>query len=140
MNINEKIIALTDELTPKLIACRRDFHKNAEPGWLEVRTSSIIARRLTEMGYEVLYGEDVCDRETRMGVPDADVLEANYKRAVEAGADPEFAPSMADGMTGVIGIMKCGEGPTVAMRFDIDALGVVEADDADHRPTAEGEA
>ena len=39
---------------------------------------------------------------------------------------------------GVIGIIKCGEGPTVAMRFDIDALGVIEDQDDGHRPAAEG--
>jgi aminobenzoyl-glutamate utilization protein A len=41
-------------------------------------------------------------------------------------------------MTGVIGILECGEGPTVAMRFDIDALGVFEASDETHRPHTEG--
>ena len=42
------------------------------------------------------------------------------------------------GMTGVIGILRCGEGPTVAMRFDIDALGVFEEHDPGHRPAKEG--
>jgi aminobenzoyl-glutamate utilization protein A len=41
-------------------------------------------------------------------------------------------------MTGVIGILRCGEGPTVAMRFDIDALGVFEEKDKSHRPSCEG--
>lgn len=41
-------------------------------------------------------------------------------------------------MTGVIGILRCGEGPTVAMRFDIDALGVFEEHDLSHRPAKEG--
>ena len=41
------------------------------------------------------------------------------------------------GMTGVIGILRCGEGPTVAMRFDIDALGVFEEHDPSHRPAKE---
>ena len=58
--------------------------------------------------------------------------------ALEQGADPEFLPYTKGGMTGVVGILRCGEGPTVAMRFDIDALGVVESDEPDHRPFAEG--
>ena len=38
----------------------------------------------------------------------------------------------------MIGILRCGEGPTVAMRFDIDALGVFEEHDPSHRPAKEG--
>jgi aminobenzoyl-glutamate utilization protein A len=41
-------------------------------------------------------------------------------------------------MTGVIGILRCGDGPTVAMRFDIDALGVFEETSQEHRPAREG--
>lgn len=138
MDIYQFIKDRTQALAPELIAQRRDFHKYAEGGWLEMRTSSIIARKLTEMGYEVLVGEAVCLRDARMGVPEEAVLEANYQRAAEQGADPEFLPYTKGGMTGVIGILRCGEGPTVAMRFDIDALGVFEARDDRHRPAREG--
>ncbi len=125
-------------MLPELIAIRRDLHKHAETGWLEMRTSSLVARRLTDMGYKVLVGEDVCLREARMGVPSEAVLEENYARALAQGGDPEFLPYTRGGMTGVIGILECGEGPTVAMRFDIDALGVFEAEEEDHRPRKEG--
>ena len=138
MQIIEKIIAQAEAMQPQMVVQRRDFHKYAESGWFEMRTSSIIARKLTDMGYEVLVGEDVCDREARMGVADQATLDAQYKRAVEQGGDPEFLPYTKDGMTGVIGILRCGEGPTVALRFDIDALGVIESNEADHRPFAEG--
>ena len=138
MNIKETILTMADALLPEMTACRRDLHKNAESGWFEMRTSSLIARKLTQLGYEVLVGEEVCDRAARMGVPDADKLEKHYAWAEANGADPEFLPATRGGMTGVIGILRCGEGPTVAMRFDIDALGVVEAEDDDHRPAREG--
>ena len=134
----EMIKQKANEMLPQMIATRRDFHKHAETGWLEMRTSSLIARRLTDMGYKVLVGEDVCLREARMGVPEEAVLEANYARAEAQGADPEFLPYTKGGMTGVIGILECGEGPVVAMRFDIDALGVFEAQDENHRPYVEG--
>ena len=134
----EKIAALADGMADRLTAQRQDFHKYAETGWFEMRTTSIIARHLTNLGYEVLLGEDVCDRETRMGVPSEEALEKHYQLALEQGADPEFLPYTKGGMTGVVGILRCGEGPTVAMRFDIDALGVVESDEPDHRPFAEG--
>ena len=138
MNTYEKIIALADGLQPELVAQRRDFHKHAETGWLEMRTSSIIARKLTDLGYEVLTGEDVCLSENRMGVPSDEVLEKNYQRAIAQGADPEFVKATRGGHTGVIGILRCGEGPVMAMRFDIDALGVFESKEEDHRPAAEG--
>lgn len=138
MSINTIINNRAEALLPQLVQVRRDFHKYAEPGWLEMRTSSIIARKLTELGYEVLVGEDVCLRDSRMGVPADDVLEKHYQLAMEQGADPEFLPYTRGGMTGVIGILRCGEGPTIAMRFDIDALGVVESNDPEHRPAKEG--
>lgn len=130
----EAMKTAVDRLEQELVERRRDFHKYAEAGWFEVRTSSRIARELTDLGYEVLTGEEVCLPDARMGLPSEEALEKNYQRAVEQGADPEFAPRANGGMTGVIGILRCGEGPTVAMRFDIDALGVVESNEADHIP------
>ena len=139
MDIYEQILKMTDEMAGELTAQRRDFHKYAEKGWFEMRTSSIIARKLTDMGYEVLVGDQVCKRDSRMGVPSEEELDAQYERAVSQGADPEFVKYTKGGMTGVIGILHCGEGPTVAMRFDIDALGVFEEHDAScHRPAKEG--
>ena len=138
MNVMELIKQNADALQEEMVKQRRDFHKYAESGWFEMRTTSIIARKLTEMGYEVLLGEDVCDRESRMGVADQATLDAQYERAVAQGADPEFVKYTKDGMTGAIAILRCGEGPTVALRFDIDALGVIESEEPDHRPQAGG--
>ena len=138
MSAYKTIIEKAEQIAPELIAQRRDFHKHAEAGWLEMRTSSIIARKLTELGYEVLVGEQVCKKEERMGVPSDEVLAMAYDRAIAQGADPEFVKATKDGMTGVIGILRCGEGPTIAMRFDIDALGVNESMDEDHFPAKEG--
>lgn len=138
MQTVKRIIAQAEAMQPELVAQRRDFHKYAESGWFEMRTTSIIARKLTELGYEVLLGEDVCDRDARMGVADEATLEAQYERALKQGADPDFVRATRGGMTGAIGILRCGEGPTVALRFDIDALGVIESQEPDHRPFAEG--
>lgn len=138
MNLYTQICTTADGMRQALSARRRDFHKYAETGWFEMRTSSLIARRLTELGYEVLTGDAVCDRDARMGVPEAAALEQQYQRAVAQGADPEFVEHTRGGMTGVIGILRCGEGPVVAMRFDIDALGVNESTDPEHIPAKEG--
>ena len=137
MEIYRKILACADAAMPEMVALRRDFHRYAETGWFEMRTSSIIARRLTELGYEVLVGDQVCKRDERMGVPSEEQLREAYLRAAEQGADPELLKATEGGMTGVIGILRCGDGPTVAMRFDIDALGVYESADAEHIPARE---
>lgn len=138
MKIYQTIVENADAVTPEMVALRRDFHKYAETGWFEMRTSSIIARKLTELGYEVLVGEQVCKKDERMGVPSDEELKMAYARAMRQGADSEFLKATEGGMTGVIGILRCGEGPTVAMRFDIDALGVYESADSDHIPASEG--
>lgn len=85
MDIYEQILKMTDEMAGELTAQRRDFHKYAEKGWFEMRTSSIIARKLTDMGYEVLVGDQVCKRDSRMGVPSEEELDAQYERAVSQG-------------------------------------------------------
>lgn len=136
--MTETIRARAQALLPELTAIRRDFHRFAEPGWMEMRTTSLLARRLTDLGYEVLTGPAVCKADARMGLPSADALEAHYNWAQENGADPEFLPVTRGGFTGVIATLHCGEGPTVALRFDIDALGVLEASDETHLPHREG--
>ena len=75
MDIFGQITAMADERKGDLVAQRRDFHKYAEKGWFEMRTSSIIARKLTDMGYEVLVGDQVCKKDARMGVPSDEELE-----------------------------------------------------------------
>ena len=58
MNGYEIICKTAQDYTPTMIALRRDFHKHAETGWFEMRTSSLIARQLKDLGYEVLTGRD----------------------------------------------------------------------------------
>ena len=102
MDIYEQITKMADEIAPELVAQRRDFHKFAEKGWFEMRTSSIIARKLTEMGYEVSVGDQVCKKDARMGVPSDEELEEQYERAVAQGADPEFVKYTKGGMTALL--------------------------------------
>ena len=134
----EEIMKLVDDVTPEMVRLRRDFHKYPEVGWTEMRTASIIARTLADLGYEVLIGKDVCDAESRANVPSEEELKEAYERAVSQGADPEFVEATKEGLTGVVGILRCGEGPTVALRFDIDALYITESEDDCHFPKKEG--
>lgn len=133
-----RIENIADSLQPNLVEIRRDFHKYAESAWTEFRTASLIARRLAELGYEVKLGQDVVKGEDRMGLPSELDLERHYQRAAEQGGDPEFLPLLRGGFTGVVGILRCGEGPVIGMRFDIDAVDMAESQAADHRPVQEG--
>ena len=138
-DIYRKISAMAEEERDELIRIRRDFHKYPETGWLEMRTSAKIAEYLTELGMEVLTGKDVCREEARIGVPDSDILERHFSQVKEQGAPARFlTEELEQGYTGVVGILRCGEGPTVALRFDIDALPMEEAEDLEHRPFREG--
>lgn len=138
MSVFETIKTMAEGMEQQLVDTRRDFHQYAELGWLEMRTTSRIARRLKELGYELVLGADLYDGDARLGVPAQDVLDAAYEKAAAQGADPEFLPYTKGGMTGVMGILRCGEGPTVALRFDIDALPVKETNDPGHFPYEEG--
>lgn len=135
----ERILACANELDEKSRARRRDFHKYPETAWLEMRTSAIIAKTLTELGYEVLTGRQVCLESARCGLPSEEQLRAHAKKVLEQGAPADYlTEEMKEGFTGVIGILRCGDGPVVALRFDIDALGLNEDQTPKHRPYAEG--
>ena len=138
-DIYRKISDMAEEQRDELIQLRRDFHRYPETSWLEMRTSAKIAEYLTELGMEVFTGKDVCREEARIGVPDSDILERHFSQVKEQGAPARFlTEELEQGYTGVVGILRCGEGPTVALRFDIDALPMEEAEDLEHRPFREG--
>jgi aminobenzoyl-glutamate utilization protein A len=73
-----------------------------------------------------------------MGVPSQEILDECWQRASQEGGDPEFLEVVRDGFTGVVGVLRHGEGPTVGLRFDMDALDLVESRDPGHRPAREG--
>lgn len=135
----EKIFAAADAMNEEMIVRRRDLHKYAEPGWTEFRTAALVAGELTRLGYAVETGDAVVKREAMMGVPDAGRLKKEMERAIAEGADPAWVEKMAGGLTGVVGTLKCaGEGPVVALRFDMDALDLTESQEAGHEPVEKG--
>ncbi|MDR7315466.1 amidohydrolase [Brevibacillus nitrificans] len=122
-----------------LVSLRRDFHMHPEVGFTEFRTATKVVEILTSLGYEVIYGQDALDGPSRRGLPAQAVLEEAYERALRDGANPAIAEKMRGGYTAVIGVKKGkADGPTVAFRFDMDALPVLESKDADHFPQANG--
>lgn len=138
-NIFSSIQRMGEELQEEMVRLRRDFHRHPETGWLEMRTSAVIAKRLSELGYEVLTGKAVCKEGTRVSVPAEEELLSHYELIREEVEVPSFlTKEMKEGYTGVIGILHCGEGPVVALRFDIDSLPMTEDPSMEHRPTREG--
>ncbi len=80
-----KKLAAADSI--RLVEIFKDLHQNPELGFMEVRTSGIIAKELKALGYEVMTGI---------------------------------------GKTGVVGILKNGDGPVVMYRADMDCNSVKE--------------
>jgi hippurate hydrolase len=71
----------------RLVEMYKDLHQNPELGFMEMRTSGIIAKELKSLGYEVITGI---------------------------------------AKTGVVGILKNGDGPIVMYRADMDCNSVKE--------------
>ena len=138
--MNREWMQEIEAMREQLAARRRDFHRHPETGWMEMRTSSIIAECMQDLGFDdVLTGEDVCRADARRGLPSDDLLKQWYEFVSrEEGVNSEFLPRTRNGMTGVIGILRCGSGPTMALRFDIDALPVQEPREEGHFPSDHG--
>lgn len=115
---------------------RREFHQIAEPGWLEFQTTVRIIEYLKSYGYDdLVYGKVIHGE--RMGLPTKNKME-NYRNALSLEADYDLS-EILEGYTGVVAKLDTGkEGPTIAMRFDIDANDVEETHDEDHIPNKEG--
>lgn len=123
----------------QVISDRRDFHRHAEPGWLEFRTASLVARRLEELGYDVKLGQQVIDPDARMGIPSPERLERAWQRAHEQGGAPRYLPALRGGFTGVVGTAIIGaKRPVIGIRFDMDALEIEESHAPTHRPVGAG--
>lgn len=118
---------------------RRELHRYPQPAWLEFFATGFVAEKLSEWGYDLLLGKDVVEGGKRLILPGPERLQFEYDRAIGSGAKESFLEPARGGFTGVVGILK-GElpGPTIAYRFDIDSLEVVESGELSHRPAAEG--
>lgn len=128
------IKTLSEQYDDYVKQIRRDFHKYAEKGWLEVRTACIIASTLEDLGYEVIAGEQLMNKSSRMGLPSQEELNKNDERARKELDDLRYFDIVKNGMTSVAGVLRNGDGPTIALRFDIDALGLNEEQAQGHFP------
>jgi len=122
-----------------LRSLRRELHRRPEPAWREFYTTARIVRELEAMGIEdVVVGPELLVDGERLGVPDETELDEWLDRAREAGADLDLLDRMVGGYTGALATVERGEGPTVALRVDIDGLPRAESTSDEHLPVREG--
>ena len=104
-----------------------------------MRTASIVASILDELGFDLSMGTSVMSPEHCMGKPDDEVTQKHYQWAIENGANQDYVGNFSDGYTGIVATLDTGiEGPTVAYRFDMDALDIHESELDSHFPKQEG--
>lgn len=121
----------------QLINVRRHLHTMPEEGWCEFRTTAYLIEALRSYGYEVLTGTKVINPDNCLG-RNVKLVEAAQKYALENGVSQALLDEM-EGFTGCCAVMDTGRpGPTLAVRFDIDCVPVLESTDADHIPAKEG--
>ena len=126
-----------EQLKSYLIDTRRDFHKYAESGWREFRTTSKIADYLHGIGFKVMLGKEIIKADSAMGRPDDAKIKSEIERALGQGANPGWIEKMC-GYTGVVGVLETGrKGSVTAFRFDIDSNDISEAQDEKHKPFAQ---
>lgn len=118
---------------------RRDFHRYPEGGFLEMRTASIVASILDELGFGLEMGRQVMAADYFMGKPNQEETAAHYQWALENGAKKDYIEPFKDGYTGIVATMDTKkEGPTIAFRVDMDALPIHESEADSHFPQKEG--
>ncbi|MBR5458476.1 MAG: amidohydrolase [Burkholderiaceae bacterium] len=121
----------------QIIDQRHELHRYPEEGWTEFWTTAYIAKYLRGLGIEVLMGEKVISREDCLG-RNPQLVAAGIEAAKAKGVCECLLNEMQE-LTGCVAVLDTGRpGPTVALRFDIDCVNVLESTDPNHLPAKEG--
>ncbi|WP_129113679.1 amidohydrolase [Halegenticoccus tardaugens] len=122
----------------RLSDLRREFHRYPEPAWREFYTTCRLAEEIERIGVDQLYlGRTAMNPDERLAVPDSAQIAAWRDRARANGASHDLLERLTD-CTGAVAVLNRGDGPTVALRVDIDGLLREESTDVTHRPASEG--
>ena len=120
----------------QLIKWRREFHQYPEIGWSEFLTTAKIVKQLRDLNLDVKVGPQVINPEFAFG-RQQNIVNKGLEVAKKHGVSDELLQEMQE-LTGCVAIFDSGKaGPTVALRFDIDCVGVTESDADGHRPKIE---
>ncbi|ERJ22855.1 Catalyzes the cleavage of p-aminobenzoyl-glutamate to p-aminobenzoate and glutamate, subunit A [Campylobacter concisus UNSW3] len=137
----DKIANLALSLKEDMIKDRRYFHSHPETGWFTFFTTAVLAKRLSELGYEVKLGEEVVKSNARLGVGSKEQCQKAIERAKSLlnPDEAKYLECMKDGLTGLTAFIDTKRpGKFSAFRFDIDSVDVTESEEAAHRPCKEG--
>ncbi|WP_394742789.1 amidohydrolase [Natronococcus roseus] len=122
-----------------LTELRREFHRHPEPAWREFWTTARIVDELEQTDVDEIHvGPDAIDPAERLGVPDEAELSYWFEQARESTDRPDVLEKLQGGTTGVVAVVEKGDGPTVGLRVDIDALPIEESTGESHLPATEG--
>ncbi|MCF0145438.1 MAG: amidohydrolase [Eubacterium sp.] len=138
---------------------RRNLHRIPETAWSEYKTQAYLLQALQEMGFTLKTEHDLIDQESDAdSEPDccaADretglTCKSEYDltgRESETDSEPDYNTvdseesltltcgyDVTGHETGIVAELHLGRGPVTALRFDIDALSVTEAEDPSHFP------
>ncbi|TDE88537.1 amidohydrolase [Occultella glacieicola] len=122
-----------------LVALRRQLHRRPELGFMEIETAVAVIVEIGAVADEVTFGASVCDLTGVAGLPAPADLASARARAFARGVAPGLVEELGHGATGIVATVKGDRpGQVTALRFDMDALPVHEADGGEHRPTRVG--
>ncbi len=121
----------------QLRSFRRDLHQHPEPAWCEFYTTARIVEELRDRPVDVAFGPEIIGGDRR-NVPPREELATWRDRALTAGADPDVIDAVGEGFTGAVATLDRGDGPTIGLRVDIDALPITESEKTAHAPAEAG--
>ncbi|KYQ93802.1 Aminobenzoyl-glutamate utilization like protein [Tieghemostelium lacteum] len=121
-----------------LIKWRRQFHEFPELGWTEFVTTATLVKELRSMGLTVLCGPKVINKDFIRGRKIVEVRKSLERAKLKENIDHQILEEMEE-ITGCVAIYNSGiEGPTIAIRCDIDCVGVGESLQPEHYPHSMG--
>lgn len=125
------------DLGRNLLKYRRHFHSNPELGWMEYTSAVYISKELESFGFSVSRGSEFMDMSFAMGLPSKEVNNVAFDRALNVFSYKELLP-FKDNKTAVLASFDGGYQRTIAFRFDMDALPIVESIENSHLPFVDG--